>query len=49
MAEDHPQHELAIRVGSLHKSYRLGDRRVDALNPLVLVPIFAPNSLIPTA
>lgn len=36
MAEDHPQHELAIRVGSLHKSYRLGDRRVDALNGMDL-------------
>ena len=32
MADDHTTQPLDIRVDSLHKSYRLGDRRVDALN-----------------
>ena len=36
MAEDHNKHELNIRVESLYKSYRLGDRTVDALNGVEL-------------
>ena len=32
MAEDQYKQELNIRVEALHKSYRLGDRTVDALN-----------------
>ena len=36
MAEDHNKHELNIQVKSLYKSYRLGDRTVDALNGVEL-------------
>ena len=36
MADDHNKHQLHIRVESLHKSYRLGNRDVHALNGMDL-------------